>query len=88
MENTYNEWADYYGNAGMMNAQRLQDERTYNLLSKMFENYRLNSDGEVVYNGSGTSFAINPMHMISHEQQAAARGLRPSEKRETGRKAK
>jgi hypothetical protein len=63
MENTYNEWADYFGNASMMNAQRLQDERTYSLLNSMFHNYRLNGNGTVGYRGQGAAFAVNPLNM-------------------------
>jgi hypothetical protein len=60
-DNYYNELANYWGNASLHNAQRLQDERNYDLLNSMVENYKLNGNGSIGFNGTGTTFAFDPI---------------------------
>jgi hypothetical protein len=56
LENTYNEWADYFGNAKRMNAERLREERMNNYINSMFENYSLRGNGQMGFNGNGMQY--------------------------------
>jgi hypothetical protein len=54
LDNTYNDWANFFGEMGMRNAQRRQNERAYNTMNSLFANYRLNGDGTIGLGNTGT----------------------------------